>query len=171
MIDLSRVLWLDVEASGFGPESYPIEVGWSDIAGRTGSVLVRPEPTWTYWDLDAEGVHGISLAMLAAEGVPAAEVAARIVAATADRMVFSDNPRVDAWWLARLFKAAGTDTSIRLFDGHSFVYTFINSGGLTGEGEYAMAQEQAKALAPITHRAADDARFWATLTRLVAEGA
>ena len=172
MIDLSRALWLDVEASGFGPDSYPIEVGWSDIQGRTGSVLVRPEPAWTHWDSKAEALHGISRALLGAEGVPVVEAATRISDATAGRSaVLSNHPGPDAWWLERLFTAAGKRTvPFRLANADALVTSFVG-GGLTGMGEYVVAEEQAKELAPITHRAADDARFWATFTRLVVEGA
>ena len=48
---------LDVEASGFGRESYPIEVGYVLSGGQTYCSLIRPLPEWTHWDPQAERVH------------------------------------------------------------------------------------------------------------------
>ncbi len=42
MIDLPTVI--DVEASGFGAGSYPIEVGVAFPDGRSWCCLIRPEP-------------------------------------------------------------------------------------------------------------------------------
>lgn len=39
---------LDVEASGFGRYSYPIEVGYALPDGRVFCTLIRPEPHWTH---------------------------------------------------------------------------------------------------------------------------
>ena len=178
-MDLSAALWIDVEASGFGPESYPIEVGWCDIAGNAESVLIRPAPGWTFWSQEAEGVHGISRAQLEAEGVEPAEAVARIVAATmtADepragrlaprRVVFSDAPEFDGVWLARLFRVAGSDLPFGLEGSMELVTALATRLGV----DSVAADIQAQREAPVTHRAADDARFWATFTRLVVERA
>jgi hypothetical protein len=46
---------LDIEASGFGRDSFPIEVGY--VLGNSESFccLIRPAPEWTHWDATAEG--------------------------------------------------------------------------------------------------------------------
>ena len=66
---------LDVEASGFGRNSYPIEIGFVLPDGHTFCTLVRPEPHWTHWDAQAEGLHRISRALIEARGLPVPEVA------------------------------------------------------------------------------------------------
>lgn len=38
----------DSEASGLGSDSYPIGVTWSEPDGSVHSVLIRPEPDWTW---------------------------------------------------------------------------------------------------------------------------
>jgi hypothetical protein len=69
---------LDIEASGFGRASCPIEVGWVLPDGRARCTLVRPAAHWTHWDLAAERVHGIARAALLAHGRAVSEVAHRL---------------------------------------------------------------------------------------------
>jgi hypothetical protein len=167
MIDRKRALWLDVEASGFGNDSYPIEVGWSDIDGVTDGVLIRPAPDWTHWDSEAEGVHGISRDKLARDGIPLDVAVKAIATATAGRVVFSDSPLFDMAWLFRLFTTAGwPGVPFRLEEAESLVTAIARQRriGIIGGIEAEIAAQR---LAPITHRAADDARYWATFTRLV----
>ena len=59
---------LDFEASGFGRDSYPIEVGYSLASGERFCALILPHETWQYWDFRAEAVHGISRGLLQARG-------------------------------------------------------------------------------------------------------
>ena len=45
---------IDIEASGFGRGSYPIEVGFA-LPDRTSySFLIKPAQSWTHWSEDAE---------------------------------------------------------------------------------------------------------------------
>ena len=55
---------LDIEASGFGPGSYPIEVGLVLPDGDAWCSLIRPEPGWLHWDPSAEQVHGTKVALV-----------------------------------------------------------------------------------------------------------
>ena len=50
---------MDIEASGFGRSSYPIEVGYVLGDGSSFCTLIRPLPSWTHWDASAESVHHI----------------------------------------------------------------------------------------------------------------
>ena len=61
MDDVGFPCFLDVEATGFGPESYPIEIAWSDEQGEIHRCLIDPTPiaAWTSWSDAAERVHGI----------------------------------------------------------------------------------------------------------------
>ena len=97
---------LDVEASGFGPESYPIEIGVALEPGRRRSFLIAPEPNWTHWDPAAEGVHRITRAVLERHGWQVGDVAGALNAVLDGLTLYSDAWVVDKPWLIRLFHAA-----------------------------------------------------------------
>jgi hypothetical protein len=101
--------FLDVEASGFGSESYPIEVAWSLPDGEIVRCLidVSDVPSWTYWDPAAEAVHGIDRDRLVRNGWSVAYVAERLRADLGGRSVYTDAPTFDQAWLERLFCVAG----------------------------------------------------------------
>jgi hypothetical protein len=44
---------IDVEASGFGSLSYPIEVGVVDQTGIRFCSLIKPQNDWIHWDEQA----------------------------------------------------------------------------------------------------------------------
>lgn len=105
---------LDIEASGFGRRSYPIEIGLVLPDGRTFCTLVRPESDWTHWDPQAEQVHGIDRALLHAHGRPAVEVAQALNERLAGQVVYSDGWANDYSWIGLLFDAAAMLPRFRL---------------------------------------------------------
>jgi hypothetical protein len=105
---------MDIEASGFGAGSYPIEVGIVLADGSSESWLIRPQPQWTRWDASAEAVHGISRAQLLAEGWSARVVAQELNRRLAGQTVFTDGWAHDFAWLAVLFDAADLVPRFRL---------------------------------------------------------
>lgn len=105
---------LDIEASGFGRGSYPIEVGFVLPDGTAYCTLILPETDWTHWDDDAERVHGISRSLLHRHGRSAAEVAGELNQRLAGRDVYCDNWAHDYAWLARLFEAADATPRFKL---------------------------------------------------------
>jgi len=107
---------LDIEASGFGRGSYPIEVGFITAEGALFCGLVRPEPDWRHWDEAAEALHGISRELLQRHGRPAPWMAAQLNERLAGQTVYCDGWGQDYPWLARLFDAAGQQPSFRLDD-------------------------------------------------------
>ncbi len=107
---------LDVEASGFGRGSYPIEVGYVGPAGEVGCTLVLPQPDWTGWDPGAARVHGISRELLLMHGKPVDVVARLLNDQLAGREVYCDAWAHDYVWLARLFDAADRAPAFRLRD-------------------------------------------------------
>lgn len=110
----ARPITLDVEASGFGRGSYPIEIGFAFPDGSTAAWLIRPAPDWTHWDAEAEAVHGISRETLLAEGRSVVEVAALLNGQLAGNRVYSDAWSFDASWVARLYDAAGFSQHFRI---------------------------------------------------------
>jgi hypothetical protein len=107
-------IMLDVEASGFGRKSYPIEVGFVLPDGRAYCTLIRPEPEWTHWDLQAEATHHIPRAIVVERGLPVYDVALSINQQLAGLTVYSDGWANDYSWLGALFDAADMTPSFRL---------------------------------------------------------
>jgi hypothetical protein len=105
---------LDLEASGFGSNSYPIEVGFALPNGRLECTLIRPEPEWTHWDESAYAVHGISRELLLAFGKPVDQVALWLNKHLKGMTVYSDAWGHDYAWLAVLFDAANLAPSFKL---------------------------------------------------------
>jgi hypothetical protein len=97
---------LDIEASGFGRASYPIEIGYILADGTTFCTLIRPAPTWTHWDPKAESVHHIPREALARHGRSVAEVAALLNDRLRGQTLYSDAWGHDYPWLSALFEEA-----------------------------------------------------------------
>lgn len=97
---------IDIEASGFGSTSYPIEVGVVLENDRKFCSLILPAADWTHWDPAAEKMHGISRDILQSHGKPLREVAAQLNAMLEGRTLYSDGWVVDKPWLTTLFHAA-----------------------------------------------------------------
>jgi hypothetical protein len=142
---------LDIEASGFGRSSYPIEVGYALQDGRTRCTLIRPPAHWTHWDAGAEQVHGISRRTLLSLGRPVGDVASMLNGDLAGRTVYCDGWAHDYPWLARLFDEAGLAPGFRL----ESVTTLLDEGALARLG--ALQADTRRALGVSRHRASSDA--------------
>lgn len=105
---------LDIEASGFGRASWPVEVGYVLADGRSHCTLVRPPPHWTHWDPAAEGLHGITRQQALDHGREPREVARRLNEHLAGQTVYCDGWAHDYAWLAALFDEAGLLPRFRL---------------------------------------------------------
>jgi hypothetical protein len=143
---------IDIEASGFGRDSYPIEVGFVLPNGRGVCTLVRPPPQWTHWDPAAERLHGISRATALRHGRDPRVVAQLLNDQLHGLTVYCDGWAHDYAWLATLFEAAGASPQFRL-EHHGVL----------------LDEQQAQALDPVRaqvrrelqltrHRASGDAR-------------
>lgn len=107
MPQISKPSIVDVEASGFGSESYPIEVGVVTASGEKYCTLIKPLDSWTHWDARAQDVHHISRQTLRDHGKPVYEVAEQLNNLLAGSVLYSDGWVVDKPWLTTLFYAAG----------------------------------------------------------------
>ena len=107
---------IDVEASGFGSGSYPIEIGVALPDGTRHCYLIAPARSWRSWDPDAEAVHGISRDCLETYGRPVPDVAWRLNAMLRNRVVYSDAWSFDMSWVAKLYDAAGMLQTFRIAD-------------------------------------------------------
>lgn len=105
---------IDIEASGFGSESYPIEVGVALGDGSKYCSLISPTPGWTHWDPKAERIHRISRELLEQHGRPVRQVADKLNRLLTGKTLFSDGWVVDKPWLTTLYHAAGLEMQFTL---------------------------------------------------------
>ncbi len=108
--------FIDIEASGFGRGSYPIEVGFVDPNGQLFCTLVQPEADWSHWDEGAAALHGIERELLSSHGRPSSWVAEQLNQRLAGQTVYCDGWAQDYPWLARLFEAAEAAPAFKLED-------------------------------------------------------
>jgi DNA polymerase III epsilon subunit-like protein len=104
-MDIQDLIFIDVEASGLGVGSWPIEIGlaWfdADETIKTWSSLIRPSPDWHMdgWDHNAEDIHGLSIEDLQ-DAPHAFDVANEFLAfVSARKFVVSDSPAFDGSWI------------------------------------------------------------------------
>lgn len=152
---------LDIEASGFGRGSYPIEVGFVLGNGETLCMLIQPAEHWTHWDPAAERLHQITREELQLHGCPIRDVVEVLNDRLCGRTLFSDGWVHDYTWLAVLYEAAHRVPTFRL----------ESLGALLTRRDIerwpATKQQVAKELALPRHRACADARLLqATFTML-----
>ena len=105
---------IDLEASGFGRHSYPIEIGYVLADGSSYCSLIAPAPGWTHWDPAAEQVHHIDRETLLCHGRSIPEVAAQLNQRLAGQVLYTDGWAHDYTWLAALFEEAGMVARFRI---------------------------------------------------------
>lgn len=143
---------IDIEASGFGRGSYPIEIGYHMPDGRSWCTLVRPEDDWIHWDPLAEKVHGIARELLFEHGRAPVDICLSLNVALLGQPVYCDAWAYDYVWLSRLYDVAGLPMTYRLKDLRE----------LLGECEqrhwHALREAVEQRLQLQRHRASGDAR-------------
>ena len=98
---------IDIEASGLGSNSYPIEIGIVLSNGKTYESLIQPATEWTHWDCEAENLHGISRQQLLLQGKQAKLVCLELNNLCYGKRLYSDCWVYDFAWLNKLFGQAG----------------------------------------------------------------
>ncbi len=105
---------LDIEASGFGRDSYPIEIGYVLPDGSGYCTLVRPEAGWTHWDPEAQRLHGITRDTVVLHGRPALDIARHLNQALHGQTIYTDGWANDYSWIGALFDAADLSPSFHI---------------------------------------------------------
>ena len=157
---------LDMEASGFGRDSYPIEVGFVLADGRAECTLIRPVDDWTHWDPAAEQLHGITRDAVLRHGRDVVTVAAMLNRQLQGLTLYCDGWAHDYTWLNRLFDAADAVPAFRLDS--------LRSRLDDDEAErwHSVKQQVAAEMRSARHRASTDAKVlqltWQRLRGVVA---
>lgn len=142
--------FIDFEASGIAPDSYPIEVAVV-FPGGEYQALIKPAAYWEHWSYDAQDMHQLTREQLVSEGTPAIQVAEQMNALFDGKTLCADNP-ADCFWLDVLYEAAGIDPTFAIQPIESFVgreaASEISSRLPVRKGHRALhdAQELAKAV-------------------------
>lgn len=108
---------MDIEASGLGPLSYPIEIAWKcGLTGANDSFLINPETgyNWTDWDSTAEELHRITVDELLSEGISVKEACERLNNRLEGKTVTTDAFDFDYFWIRRLYESAMMNPSFEM---------------------------------------------------------
>lgn len=166
---MDPVAIIDFEASCLPNDglSYPIEVAVAKVGGGSRSWLIRPAPTWFYWDWsrEAEALHGISRELLKQKGLPPRQVLNELTAEVAGHRVFADSD-LDPYWLETLAEACDAPPPFPiLYLGELFEQMRTSSTAIQ------QAEGQALARLPQGHVARNDARRLAITVELLSTAA
>lgn len=113
---ISVPIIIDFSASGIGPESYPIEVGFSGRHGEGWCTLIRPESDWSHWDNAVARQHKIPREVLMQRGSSVNYVAERLNFFLRGQTVHSEDWCVDFEWMEKIFSIAGVKPKFKLND-------------------------------------------------------
>lgn len=105
---------MDIEASGFGKESYPIEIGYIESDQSCFCNLITPQSDWTHWSLEAEKLHGIQRDTLFNNGLYPTQLAQSLNQQLEGKILYCDGWVLDYTWLLKLFSVTTLSPSFRL---------------------------------------------------------
>ena len=151
--DLPLITFIDIEASGLGPDSYPIELGWADTLGNGEGFLICPRDEWTHWDPVAASIHGIARDELFERGLYVVDAAEKLNDMLGFETVYCDALDSDLFWISRLFDAAKLEPSFRVSD-------FYQLHKMLSDEHMLSLRQMLKSL-PVLHRAQADAERYA----------
>lgn len=144
---------VDIEASGFGRGSYPIEIGYYTPGGQTYCTLIRPEPDWTHWDASAESVHGITREILLDKGRSAVDICQHLNFEFRGQTLYCDGWAYDYVWLSRLYDAVDMIPSFHLKDLRELLHDCEQKLWHTTHAKVELRMQLRR------HRASSDARL------------
>lgn len=118
---------IDIEASGFGAGSYPIEIGYIDRRGKAWCSLIMPCEDWVHWSPVAEKLHHIPRKMLLTHGKSVDAIATHLNNTFLNQTIYSDGWMHDFTWLNCLFYAADVSPHFKLEDLRTMLTPFQQS--------------------------------------------
>lgn len=171
--DVGRV-YVDVESSGLGEGTFPVEIAVSDDALHVRSWIVRPAPGWVPRDWQrVEAIHGLSWEEVL-DGTSVEIVAQELADAIGDRIAVSDAVNYDGEWIYELYRSAGRLVPFRIADYLEQHLEAVDAGRLSMDSIMSRMEEAGELCRshfPHTHVAADDARALAAYQRMLHDDA
>lgn len=163
MVDPDRIGLIDIEASGLGPESYPLEIAYSPEEGQYESFLINPDTAedWQSWDPMAEAMHGMTRAYVVAQGQDVMRVARKLNEALGTATWYTDGYDEDLGWITQLYEAVVFEPTFRL----ASLQGLLQTGGEALAARY----DELAMLAEPAHRATDDLKAIRALVRQVTQ--
>jgi DNA polymerase III alpha subunit (gram-positive type) len=118
--ELNEFIFLDIEASGLGSGTFPIEIAYASSTGDKNEFLIKPTNDWLNhgsWCSNAEhDIHKISRDMLIENGMNVLDVANALNKSLCGKLVLCNDLEYDGVWLTQLFKAANIGVQFTLTD-------------------------------------------------------
>ncbi|MES9899089.1 MAG: hypothetical protein ABW148_08710 [Sedimenticola sp.] len=105
---------IDIEASGFGSNSYPIEIGVILPDRSSCCYIIKPCREWIFWSEEAEQVHGITREQLEQHGRAPETVAIELNSRLKGMKIYTDAWGHDSSWLGKLYNITGIPQEFRL---------------------------------------------------------
>lgn len=96
---------IDFEASSLSGQSYPIQVAVYN-GEDSYSAFIRPDDTWTEWNMSSQAIHNIPRALLFDVGKPAVQVAEELNDFIGKEIAYCDGGIYDIHWANALHEAA-----------------------------------------------------------------
>lgn len=156
-------IFVDVEASSFAGDSYPIEIAWNMPDSKIENHLINPYciKEWIDWDPASQAVHGLSRNYLSNNGEPPLSVAKRMNKVLSGCDVYSDAAEYDAFWIDQLFKVTGLIREFSVRDFYSLLPNEITNGYfMSNNSVLSKYQEKARKRAGVAaHRASHDVKY------------
>ncbi len=132
-VAMAQIVFIDIEASGLEPSSFPVELGWATLDGGSGAWLIKPASNWSApgWDQSAAELHRIGFEQLRREGREAWQVAGQLnwMLDRPELVVLSDAPEMDGFWLDRLFEQSPLTRGFALVNFANALQTALNDKG------------------------------------------
>ncbi|MDE3109398.1 MAG: hypothetical protein KGL02_05605 [Acidobacteriota bacterium] len=162
---MAGIVFVDCEASSLRSGSFITESGCAVVEERrvhTGACLIRPLAKWSRvsngWDPASARLTGISRDLLEREGISPFNAATRFLNDVGDRLLFSDEPAFDQFWVEQLFEAGDVDLGgWKLGDAKKLI---AEAAARHQDPKETLAEAEKAASAQVTtrHRAEPDAR-------------
>ena len=156
-------IFIDVEASSFSGNSYPIEIAWNNPDAVIENHLINPYciKEWIDWDPASQAVHGLNRNYLSNHGEDPFIVAKRMNDFLSGVDVYSDAAEYDVFWIDQLFKATGLERKFPVRDFFSLLPDEVTNGYYMSShsilSDYQIKARKRSGVA--AHRASHDVKY------------
>jgi hypothetical protein len=147
------IMTLDIEASGLGDESYPIQIGYSfEEKGKlvTKEFFIKPAEHWEYWDDEAEEfIHHIPRQALK-NGLSIQDACEKLNLDLIGAEIIVDSKEYDVFWLEKLFSEAQVNMGFNIINIDDYLF---KKYGVKND-----RYEQERELHEFSHSAGEDSK-------------